>query len=162
MKLKTNQQIYIIDGIKQYSGKVVRHGKNVIRIKLTDNERISFKLVDVTITDIPECTINSHDLVHADDAGNGYHGNCKHCGLPFVTDLGYCSWTDTTCVDRIVTDESDIPGDVCSYARWKGYKWDYKKRKYVKATFSHDIDEATITDIQELLKTLTAKTSTKS
>jgi len=37
------------------------------------------------------------DIVNRGMAGNGYHGNCSNCGLALVTDLGYCSWEDTTC-----------------------------------------------------------------
>lgn len=49
--------------------------------------------------------INEHTLVHAKDAGNGYHGICQHCGLPLVTDLGYCSWDDTICNPKILIEE---------------------------------------------------------
>ncbi|MCK9544883.1 MAG: hypothetical protein M0R03_22950 [Novosphingobium sp.] len=38
-----------------------------------------------------------HELEHAEDAGNGYHGRCKHCGIPLVTDLGYNSWAGVPC-----------------------------------------------------------------
>ena len=37
------------------------------------------------------------DLVDTKMAGNGYHGRCKNCGMPLVTDLGYMSWEDTVC-----------------------------------------------------------------
>lgn len=37
------------------------------------------------------------NLVNTRQAGNGYHGNCGHCGLALVTDLGYCTWDNTSC-----------------------------------------------------------------
>ena len=76
-------------------------------------------------------TINNHYLVHSYQAGNGYHGNCKYCGMALVTDLGYCSWNDTKCVDREITYEGDIPKNVLSYARFRGYRWDHKRFIFV-------------------------------
>ena len=38
-----------------------------------------------------------HNLIHAADAGNGYHGRCEYCDMPLVTDLGYNSWANTIC-----------------------------------------------------------------
>jgi len=64
--------------------------------------------------------INQHELVHADDAGNGYHGNCKHCGLALVTDLGYTSWAGVPCIDRLITREHDVPADIQKYAKFRG------------------------------------------
>lgn len=162
MKPKPKQRIYIVENVTQYHVTVVQVYKKVIRVRLEDKTLKSFNIADVICSEQPELTINSHDLVHAEDAGNGYHGNCKHCGLAFVTDLGYCSWDDTTCVDRIITDESGMPEDVRSFASWRGYTWDYKKRKYVKATFSHDVDEMSPLEIQEHLKIIMKEYSTTS
>ena len=50
----------------------------------------------VTITE-EQSWPNHGKLVDTENGGNGYHGRCKNCALPLVTDLGYCSWTDTKC-----------------------------------------------------------------
>ena len=95
--------------------------------------------------------INKHTLVHAADAGNGYHGYCQHCGLALVTDLGYCSWDDTVCIDREVTSLSDIPSKVFELARFKGLAWDYQNKLYVKpySSETYTIDQLN-TIIQQL------------
>lgn len=63
-------------------------------------------------------TINEHHLVHADDAGGGYHGRCKYCDLALVTDLGYNSWEGTKCIDRKLTQPNS---EIMGYARFHGY-----------------------------------------
>lgn len=93
--------------------------------------------------------INSHRLRHANDAGNGYHGYCEHCGAPLVEDLGYCSWDGLKCVDREIVDEWDIPDEIKSYARFKGYRYDQKKRKFVRPSFDVNVDELTIDELNE-------------
>lgn len=85
------------------------------------------------------------NLVDTENGGNGYHGRCEHCGLAFVTDLGYCSWSDTVCIEREVESESDIPSDIKSYAQWRGLIWDRKNKVYVK---SYSSDEYTIDEIR--------------
>ena len=57
--------------------------------------------------------VNSHTLI-------GYHGCCKYCNKPLITDLGYCSWDDITCIDREITDYCDIPDNIKSLASFKG------------------------------------------
>ena len=64
--------------------------------------------------------INSHTLIHSPEAGNGYHGNCAHCGIPLVTDLGYSSWSGVKCVDREITLYLDIPKRIRDYAKYRG------------------------------------------
>ena len=76
--------------------------------------------------------INEHTLIHAEDAGNGYHGRCEHCGAPLVTDLGYCSWEGLKCIDREIELYSNIPKEIRSYAEWRGLKWDNKRKIFVK------------------------------
>ena len=76
--------------------------------------------------------INEHTLIHAPDAGNGYHGNCKHCGVALVTDLGYCSWDNLKCIDREIESYPNIPKEIRNYAQWRGMKWDNKACKFSK------------------------------
>lgn len=76
--------------------------------------------------------INDHVLVHAEDAGNGYHGRCKYCNMALVTDLGYCSWTDTKCIDREITNYSDIPKNIREYASFRGLRYDPKLCLFIK------------------------------
>jgi len=76
--------------------------------------------------------INKHgNLVNTEQAGNGYHGNCEYCGLPCVTDLGYFSFNGTTCIDREITSESDVPEEIRSYARFHGMKYKIIKAKEI-------------------------------
>lgn len=74
--------------------------------------------------------INKHVLVHASDAGNGYHGYCKYCQLPYTTDLRFNSWEGTKCIDREVKDEVDFPQGLRHYANFCGFS--YKDGKFYK------------------------------
>jgi hypothetical protein len=94
-------------------------------------------------------TKNEHELVHAEDAGNGYHGRCKHCGLPLVTDLGYDSWAGVKCVDREITYDGDIPKEIKAYAEFRGYRWDNKIHVFVKPSFSEKLDHVTLNKMHE-------------
>jgi hypothetical protein len=76
--------------------------------------------------------INKHDLIRAQDAGNGYHGYCKHCGAPLVTDLGYCSWTGVQCIDRDINTLKDIPDRIRSLASFKGLIFEEKQKVFIK------------------------------
>ena len=92
--------------------------------------------------------INEHTLVHAEDAGNGYHGCCEHCGVALVTDLGYCSWEGLKCKDRPIELYQDIPKDIRSYANWRGLRWDNKRKIFVKA---YSKEEYTISNLNEIV-----------
>ncbi|RTK96449.1 MAG: hypothetical protein EKK64_03985, partial [Neisseriaceae bacterium] len=61
--------------------------------------------------------INEHSkyLIDTEMAGNGYHGRCKYCGLAYVTDLGYCSWSGTKCIKRAPQNINDLPNNFKSY-----------------------------------------------
>ena len=87
--------------------------------------------------------IRSHDLVHAKDGGNGYHGRCAHCGVALVTDLGYCSWDGVECIDREVESFLDIPTEIISYSRFFGMHWDKPSKKFKKpySEVEYTIDE---------------------
>lgn len=76
--------------------------------------------------------VNSHELVHAKDGGGGYHGRCKHCQLALVTDLGFCSWDNTTCIDRVAQEVSDLPTEIQSYIRFRGLIWNSKTQTCCK------------------------------
>jgi hypothetical protein len=56
--------------------------------------------------------VNSHTLVHAEDAGNGYHGYCQHCGVALETNMNWSSWTGVKCIDREVENYNDIPAEI--------------------------------------------------
>lgn len=47
-----------------------------------------------------------HNLIHAKDAGNGYHGRCGNCGSPLITYLGGSSWDGTVC--QVNTKEKEV------------------------------------------------------
>lgn len=94
--------------------------------------------------------INKHTLVHANDAGNGYHGRCEHCGVALVTDLGYCSWEGVKCVDREIDSSSDIPGKILSYANFNGYSWSYIEKLFIKPYG----DQLSIDEINERISML--------
>ena len=89
--------------------------------------------------------INEHDLIHSSDAGNGYHGNCEHCGLALVTDLGYTSWSNTKCIDREITKRRNIPKEILCYTDFKGYKWHPKRLVFFRA---YDDEEFTLDEIK--------------
>jgi len=91
--------------------------------------------------------INKHVLVRAEDAGNGYHGTCLHCGLALVTDLGFCSWTDVKCIDRKPT-FFELPKELRSYAWWRGLAWDRKREIFVKP---YTEEEYTVDELNELI-----------
>lgn len=95
--------------------------------------------------------INQHDLVHAKDGGNGYHGRCKHCGSALVTDLGYCSWDDTKCIDREVTNEYDLPKEIRSYINFNGLRIVKGSKKLLFTRPYSDIDY-TLEDIQRQIQ----------
>ena len=90
--------------------------------------------------------INEHNLIHANDGGNGYHGRCEHCGVALVTDLGYCSWDGLKCIDRVPKSPSDVP-IVSSYAQFMGYKWDSYVKLFIKATFNSELDQLTLDEM---------------
>lgn len=98
--------------------------------------------------------INEHTLVHAKDAGNGYHGICQHCGLPLVTDLGYCSWEGVKCVDREIELYQNIPKDIRSYANWRGLKWDNKRKIFIKP---YSDEEYNIDELDKIVQKLEKK-----
>jgi len=98
--------------------------------------------------------INSHTLIHAEDAGNGYHGNCQHCGVPLVTNLGYCSWDKLKCIDREVENWNDIPNEIKSYANFRSLKWNRKKKVFIK---SYSYDKYTIDQLNEIINKIKFK-----
>ena len=68
-----------------------------------ENPRQWLQIIDKSTIEVTEAKKwSGHgNLVDKEMAGNGYHGRCENCGLPYVTDLGYCSWTDSKCfIDR--------------------------------------------------------------
>ena len=95
--------------------------------------------------------INSHDLVYASDAGNGFHGRCSHCGVPLVTDLGYCSWEGVKCIDREVVNYIDIPAEIIKYANFFGLHWDRINKTFNK---SYSEETFTIDDINDKIQKL--------
>ena len=102
--------------------------------------------------------INEHLLIHADDAGNGYHGNCKHCGVALVTDLGYCSWDGVRCIDREVDSYNDIPDEIKRYANWHALKWNKDEKKYFK---TYSTEEYTIDQLSTIIKKIKQHNDTK-
>lgn len=76
--------------------------------------------------------INSHEN-NGKGWGNGGHGHCKHCGLALVTDLGYCSWEGTKCIDRYPKDISEMPEEIKSFANFNGLKYNSDKKIFSKA-----------------------------
>lgn len=105
----------------------------------------------MTMTKQNNMKISKHVLVHAKDAGNGYHGNCLHCGLPLVTDLGYDSWSGTKCIEREIEWYLDIPKEIRDYAQFRGMHWD-NKAKIFKKPYSEE--EFTIDQLNEKLLAL--------
>jgi hypothetical protein len=99
-------------------------------------------------------TKNEHELVHAEDAGNGYHGRCKHCGLPLVTDLGYVSWAGVKCIDREILYNNEIPKEIKEYAKFRGYHWDNNLHVFIKASFSEKLDHVTLDEMNEKIMSL--------
>lgn len=93
--------------------------------------------------------INKHSLIRTKDAGNGYHGICEYCGLPLVTDLGHDSWSGVKCIDRKIKLYLDIPQNIRSYAKWRGYKFDHKKGIFVKP---YSNEEYTIDELNKRIK----------
>ena len=91
---------------------------------------------------------NEHELVHAADAGGGYHGRCKHCDVALVTDLGFCSWDGLKCVDREITIEWDIPEQLRSFALYTGMVFDNEAKKYIKP-YGTEQDDCTIDELNE-------------
>lgn len=99
--------------------------------------------------------INKHGkLIDTDMAGNGYHGRCEHCNLALVTDLGYCSWDNTKCIDREIIEITDIPDEILSYANFCGLKWDQEKRLFIKP---YDCDKYTLNQLNDKIKKLNNK-----
>lgn len=96
--------------------------------------------------------INEHTLVHAADAGNGYHGTCQHCGAPLVTDLGYCSWEGLKCIDREIELYQHIPKDIRSYANWRGLRWDNKRKIFTKPFSNEEYTIDVLNNIVTVLK----------
>lgn len=84
--------------------------------------------------------IKTHgNLVNKEQGGNGYHGNCEHCGLALVTDLGYCSWDDTECIEHEIISESEVSNEVRNYTRFRGMRFTVKKNTGVYVN-SYDRD----------------------
>lgn len=83
--------------------------------------------------------------------GNGGHGHCIHCGLALVTDLGYCSWTGTNCIDREPQFVHEFPEEVRSYVHFNGLRFNNKTRIFTKPYNNHDytIDEI-VTKVTQL------------
>ena len=86
---------------------VEKRDKIIYRFSL-DGVREYLLVIDKTHTEIIEGKRwpEHGNIIESGMEGNGYHGNCSHCGLALVTDLGYCSWDDTVCEikeDKIVT-----------------------------------------------------------
>lgn len=77
-------------------------------------------------------TINEHTLVHAKDAGNGYHGWCKHCNVSCETDLGWCSWDGVKCIDRVIDRLEDFPETIRSFVNFNGLRFNGKTQIFVK------------------------------
>jgi len=97
--------------------------------------------------------INKHVLLHAHDAGNGYHGTCLHCGLVLETDLGYCSWNNTKCIDR-TADFWDLSPEIRGYARWHNLIWD-KNNKIFARPYTNV--EYTIDELNEMIEEIKLK-----
>ena len=96
--------------------------------------------------------INSHDLI-GPGAGNGHHGHCKHCKLPLDTDLGYCSWDDTICIDREPKSVSDFPEEIRSYVNFNGLIFNADKQTFVKAYQKHSYNYAQLKKLISKIKT---------
>ncbi len=94
-------------------------------------------------------TKNEHELIHAEDSGNGYHGRCKHCSAPLVTDLGYCSWDGLKCVDREIIHENEMPQELRSFANFKGMIFNRDIKKFVKPYGTED-DDLTIDQLNDM------------
>lgn len=90
---------------------------------------------------------SQHSLIHAKDAGNGYHGYCEHCGLPLATDLGYCSWDNTVCdsgpseererqrlLDAEVSSVIEIAFEYFRFLRNWGKEFDREGWAYIRGT----------------------------
>lgn len=79
-------------------------------------------------------TVNSHSasLVDTASAGNGYHGRCAYCSLAFVTDLGYCSWDNTVCIDREIKGYDAIPSQIKNFAQFKGLVYNIQENVFVR------------------------------
>ena len=94
--------------------------------------------------------INQHseELDVSDGAGNGYHGRCLYCGLALVTDLGYCSWDGSKCIDREVTKYNNIPKILLDYAKFKGLVFINQTFRFVKP---YSNEEYTIDQLNELI-----------
>lgn len=99
--------------------------------------------------------INQHgSLINTSSSGGGYHGRCRYCNLALVTDLGYSSWDNTTCFDREIELDSDIPEIIKSYADFHNFRWDWKSKKYLRL-FSND--EYSLDEIQEKINLLNSE-----
>lgn len=102
-----------------------------------------------------ELIINRHSdyLVDTEMAGNGYHGRCAHCGLAYVTDLGYCSWSGTTCTERAPQSVNDLPENLKSFVKFNGMRMVIRKRRpiFVK---SYSDKEMTLKQLNKHVKNL--------
>lgn len=94
---------------------------------------------------------NNHDLVHAKDGGNGYHGWCRHCGVSLETDLGWSSWDNLKCIDHEITCWIDIPNEIISYANFRNLNWDKDQKKFTRP---YSEDTFTIDEIDNIIKEL--------
>ncbi len=96
--------------------------------------------------------INRHSdsLDTSGGTGNGYHGRCKYCKAPLITDLGFFSFPEK-CIDRESVNEWDIPEYIQSYARFNNLIWSYKLVKYI---IPYSKKEYTIDEIDIKIKTI--------
>ena len=112
--------------------------------------------------DMKSFKINEHSLDGSTASGNGHHGNCRHCGVALVTDLGYCSWDGLKCKDRDPQSISDFPKDIISYVRFRGYTFNKEKQIFTKpyVIFPSD-DTYTILEMVEKVKRIKSKSAQK-
>lgn len=97
--------------------------------------------------------VNEHHLIHAKDAGNGYHGYCQHCGLILETYLGGSSWDNTKCIDREILQIKgwlNLPNIVREFIEFRGFQYDKLEHKFYKP-FSIPTEEYTVEDIWRMI-----------
>lgn len=82
---------------------------------------------------VPMIKIKKH-VLDDNGAGNGHHGNCKHCGVALVTDLGYCSWDGLECIEREIPDPyiGLTQPEYDFLVNWRGFKYSKKTGRWNK------------------------------
>lgn len=102
-----------------------------------------------------ELMVNEHSqhLVNTEQAGNGYHGNCAYCGMSYVTDLGYCSWSGTKCIERAPESVSDLPEDMRSYVKFSSMRMVIKNGRPLFVKSYTDV-ELTLKQLHKKIKQL--------